>query len=90
MSFQIIIGEGKDGLIDNTFPTIGNGYTMEDCADVILNLYSLASKMRERRFTEGALKIDQPKIIFHLNENQFPSSYSLYIQKESNWCVLIF
>lgn len=67
------------------FPPIENGFTLDDVVKAILNLQSLARKIRKRRFDGGALRIDQPKILFSLDENYLPKSFSLFVPKESNW-----
>lgn len=79
-----------DDLNVDDFPKIENGFTLQDCARTIINLRDLARKMRKRRFDGGALKIDQPKILFKLDEKSLPTSYSLFVAKESNWLVFLF
>lgn len=76
-----------DQLDPTSFPSIQNGFTLVDCAKTIINLQFLAKKLRKRRFDEGALKIDQPKIVFKLDDDNAPSSYSLFVPQESNWSV---
>jgi DIS3-like exonuclease 2 len=68
-----------------TFPRVHDGYTMQDCAKAIWELHTLAMKMRRRRFSQGALRIDQPKVVFQLDESKQPTSYTLYEGKECNW-----
>lgn len=75
----------KNENISETFPDIKNGFSVKECANAIWHLHKLAMKMRERRFTEGALRIDQPKISFYLNETGLPTSYTLHEGKECNW-----
>ena len=49
------------------------------------NLYKLSSQMRKRRFSTGALRIDQPKLYISLDkETGIPMSCSIEEQKESN------
>lgn len=67
-----------------------NGFTAEDCAATIRELFKLSVIMRKRRFDTGALRIDQPKLCFHLNpENQMPLSTFVYENKESHRSVYL-
>ncbi|XP_065226158.1 DIS3-like exonuclease 2 [Planococcus citri] len=84
---QEIMDKDFDELDPANFPPIENGFTLNDCAETITSLQFLARKLRKRRFDEGALKIDQPKIVFSFDDNQVPSSYSLFVPKESNWLI---
>lgn len=44
--------------------------------------------MRKRRFDNGALAINQPKLTIEIDRTTCePLSYSLYILHESNWLV---
>lgn len=47
-------------------------------ADDILILHKLAQKMRARRFETGALRIDNVKLSFRLDENGLPTDASIY------------
>lgn len=70
------------------FPTVFNGYAVNDCATAVCHLHKLAAVMRKRRFDNGALAINQPKLSFEIDrETCEPLSYSLYILHESNWLV---
>ncbi|KAJ1039276.1 hypothetical protein NDA10_005142 [Ustilago hordei] len=49
-----------------------------EIADDILILHKLAQKMRARRFETGALRIDNVKLSFRLDENGLPTDASIY------------
>lgn len=73
---------------ESEFPTVYNGYTISNCAAAVCHLHKLASVMRKKRFDNGALAINQPKLSFEIDRATCePLSYSLYILKESNWFV---
>lgn len=73
---------------ESDFPNVYNGYSVKDCAIAVCHLHKLASIMRKRRFNNGALSINQPKLSFEIDrETCAPLSYSLYILHESNWLV---
>ncbi|KAJ9477524.1 Protein SSD1 [Pseudozyma hubeiensis] len=50
----------------------------KEIADDILLLHQLAQKMRARRFDTGALRIDNVKLSFKLDENGLPTDASIY------------
>lgn len=65
-----------------------NDYKISDCATAVCHLHKLASVMRKRRFDNGALAINQPKLSFEIDRTTCePLSYSLYELHESNWFV---
>lgn len=72
--------EWKDGEL----PKIYNGWTVDNLKKVVLSLQSLAAIMRQRRFDTGALRVDQMKIMFHLNGAGEPVSFTPYTSKESH------
>ena len=66
----------------------GNFQASQLC-EIVNNLYKLSSQMRERRFSTGALKIDQPKLYISLDkETGIPVSCSIEEQKESNRFII--
>lgn len=53
--------------------------------EVVTDLYKLSSQLRERRFADGALSINQPKLQILLdNETKIPISYRIEERQESN------
>lgn len=73
------------------FPTVFNGFTVDDCAKTVCMLHKLAVVMRKKRFSSGALAINQPKLSFEIDrQTREPLSYSLYILHESNWLVVCY
>lgn len=83
---QKIIDLPDDAPLDEKdFPQIWNGVTLVEIRDIIKILQKLASKLREQRMKNGALKIDQPKLSFRLDpETGKPASYAVYELKEAN------
>jgi DIS3-like exonuclease 2 len=64
-------------------PQIYGKYTASDLSRVVNNLNRLAVIMRNKRFKDGALRIDQPKLTFSLESvTGLPSQYSVYVNKE--------
>lgn len=82
---QDVIENDSESYEPKSFPPVLNGFTANDCVCNIRILQKLASIMRKRRFAGGALRIDQPKIVFKLDEKRLPNSFSLYHGQECNW-----
>ncbi|SPO21661.1 related to SSD1 protein [Ustilago trichophora] len=55
-----------------------NAHKPKEIADDILILHKLAQKMRARRFETGALRIDNVKLSFKLDDNGLPTDASIY------------
>ncbi|CAO3632123.1 unnamed protein product [Cunninghamella echinulata] len=53
----------------------------------ILNLYQLSSKMRQKRYKNGALSLNSVKLQFTLNEFNKPTEVSIFVPKEANELV---
>ncbi|XP_034236613.1 DIS3-like exonuclease 2 [Thrips palmi] len=81
---QIMIDEPDHNWTEGELPQIFGGWTVEDLKEVVLSLQSLAAIMRQERFDSGALRVDQPKVVFRLNESGEPISYATYANKESH------
>jgi hypothetical protein len=66
-------------------PQIYGKYAPEELSRVVNNLNRLAVIMRGKRFGDGALTINQPKLSFFLDSGSgLPLEYSLYVNTESH------
>lgn len=64
---------------------IKNGYKINDLSIIVNDLYKLSKVLRNKRFNDGALKIDQPKIHIVLDEiTKLPVTYKLEERLDSN------
>ncbi|CAH1991023.1 unnamed protein product [Acanthoscelides obtectus] len=82
---QIVIENPDVEFTTDDFPTIHNGFTPKDLVDGIKMLQKLAAKLRENRIENGALRIDQVKLIFNLDPNSGePTEFSIYENKEAH------
>lgn len=63
--------EGKDG----------------DFSEEILQLNTMAEKLRDKRFHRGAFNFERDEIKFHLDENGKPLGVYVKSMKEANWLV---
>uniref|UniRef100_A0A0A9VVG8 DIS3-like exonuclease 2 n=1 Tax=Lygus hesperus TaxID=30085 RepID=A0A0A9VVG8_LYGHE len=69
---------------ETELPTLYNDVTPEMVRESILGLHKISKCMTKRRFDGGALRIDQPKVCFRVNEKTVPTEASLYELKDSN------
>lgn len=61
------------------------GFTANDVSNVVNNLNRIAKILRERRFENGALRIDQQKLVFNLNpKDGQPEEWSIYEIKDAH------
>ncbi|RUS81839.1 hypothetical protein EGW08_010400, partial [Elysia chlorotica] len=66
-------------------PPITNSFGVEDVKKRVLQLNKIAINLRKQRFDNGALRLDQVKLMYSLNaETGLPNGYSIYQQKDSN------
>lgn len=72
------------------FPTVRPEFDLnKDIKPAVLNLNAIAVKLRQKRFANGCLVLNQPKLNFVLNREAgcMPYGYSIYQQKDSNRLV---
>ncbi|CAG4950299.1 unnamed protein product [Colias eurytheme] len=79
--------ENKDDAELN-LPEMYNDFKHANVKETIRNLGKIASILRRRRFEGGALRIDQPKVSFHLSpKDGMPESFWIYESKESHQLI---
>nr|CAD7458063.1 unnamed protein product [Timema tahoe] len=72
-------------------PEIKGGFQPSQLSKVVNHLHRIALKLRSKRFENGALRIDQTKLIFHLDpSNGAPVAFNTYINKESHRRVRLY
>lgn len=81
---KMIDDESYDWEKDGSLKIAGN-YKPSDLVRVVRNLFNISTELKKKRFDEGALRIDQPKLIVFLDkETRLPVSYKLEERIESN------
>ena len=65
----------------------GEQHKIEDIIESIEILHHAAKSMRKRRFQAGAVRLDQPKVGFELDEDQEPVNAAPYVIRDSNRLV---
>ncbi|XP_022341757.2 DIS3-like exonuclease 2 isoform X1 [Crassostrea virginica] len=77
----------KDWRVEE-LPPISEKFSAEQIKEKTLNLHKIAVNLRKNRAESGALRLDQVKLQFSLNdETKLPNGYSIYKQKDSNRLV---
>lgn len=85
---QLIIDNPDREFSDLDFPLIHNGFTAADVVRCVRQLDSLATIMRRKRFENGALRIDRPKMSFILDPNTgAPIEVKKQEQLEANFLI---
>lgn len=83
---QAVLDNVEDA--ETTFPEFYNGFNFKDIQQRIKILGKLSAILRKKRFGGGALRLDQPKVSFHLSPtNGLPESYWIYESKESHQLI---
>lgn len=86
---QAMIENPEETQFEN-FPDIEN-YTVSSLSNIVNNLFQLSSHLRNKRFANGALRLDQPKLQICLDTTlsqehgiPIPINYRLEERKDSN------
>lgn len=66
---QKIIDNSDGNLTNDEFPEIFNAYSIVDLARTVTILQTIAIQLRQKRIDNGALKIDQTKLLFTLDSS---------------------
>ncbi|XP_059620507.1 DIS3-like exonuclease 2 [Phlebotomus argentipes] len=86
---QLVIDGPREKLAPDMFPAVENEhFKLEDVLESVQNLYQLSRRLREKRFADGAVKMDQPKIGFTLDaKTGDPVKYHREVIRESNQLI---
>ncbi|KAM8954089.1 DIS3-like exonuclease 2 [Pelodytes ibericus] len=81
--------EAPDKLISaSELPPMSAHHTIDEIHQAVLNLNRIAQSLRQQRFDEGALRLDQLKLAFTLDkESGMPQGCYIYNYKDSNKLV---
>uniref|UniRef100_A0A8C4QCK3 DIS3-like exonuclease 2 n=1 Tax=Eptatretus burgeri TaxID=7764 RepID=A0A8C4QCK3_EPTBU len=80
--------KGESPTVCNRLPPLFGHHDVQTVCGAVLNLHSIATHLRRQRFEDGALRIDNMKLVFHLDqETMLPESCFACVYKESNKLV---
>ncbi|KPI97407.1 DIS3-like exonuclease 2 [Papilio xuthus] len=83
---QAVLDSREDA--EMLFPEFYNGFEYKDVYDTIKTLGKISSIFRKSRFDNGALRIDQPKVSFHLIPSTgLPDALWVYENKQSHQLI---
>lgn len=75
----------KEWNISSELPVIHGDHKISDIVEKVICLNMIANKLREKRFRDGALRLDQVKLQFSLDKKTgLPSGFTIYEHRESN------
>lgn len=69
------------------YPELHGPFDWQDIVADVHNLHKIARQRRESRFEKGALRLDNSKLVFVLDEDGLPCESMLYESKDSNMLV---
>lgn len=85
---QQMIENPETDLNYEQFPKMFGAHDLATVKDSVLTLNKIAVNLRKRRFDEGALRLDQVKLQFSLDDDSgLPNGYCVYKQKDSHRLV---
>ncbi|KAK6732123.1 hypothetical protein RB195_016481 [Necator americanus] len=65
---QGFIEEPEKNLVDEDYPEVLDGVSLSEIRRKVMQLHMLARRLRSIRVKNGALRIEQPRLVFSLNE----------------------
>eukprot|EP00250_Pteridium_aquilinum_P019126 c24308_g1_i2 orf=246-4160(+) len=74
-------------LQDVDFPELHGEFKWGDVVDDIKALHGIAKHRRDARFEAGALRLQNSRLVFDLDEDGIPNNSSLYEHQDSNFLV---
>ncbi|KAI5081147.1 hypothetical protein GOP47_0004330 [Adiantum capillus-veneris] len=86
------ISVNSDGMLEDCrqsadFPDLYGNFGWKDIVDDIKALHNLAKHRRGARFEAGALRLQNSRLIFDLDEDGIPNGSSIYEHHDSNFLV---
>ncbi|XP_019260850.1 PREDICTED: DIS3-like exonuclease 2 [Nicotiana attenuata] len=84
-----------DGLLDDpssykgerSWPVLHGLFKWSDVVTSVKNLYEISKILKKKRFDDGALSLESPKIVFLFDKEGIPYDSVLSVRKESNFLV---
>ncbi|KAJ7959107.1 DIS3-like exonuclease 2 [Quillaja saponaria] len=72
---------------DNCYPQLHGNFEWSDVVRSVNCLYKISKMLKEKRFSDGALRLEGSKVVFLFDEYGNPYDSMLCDQKESNFLV---
>ncbi|XP_029788728.1 DIS3-like exonuclease 2 [Suricata suricatta] len=85
---QSMIESPTQKIPEEELPPISPEHSSEEVHQAVLNLHGIAKQLRQQRFVDGALRLDQLKLAFTLDhETGLPQGCHIYEYRDSNKLV---
>uniref|UniRef100_A0A2I3GU05 DIS3-like exonuclease 2 n=1 Tax=Nomascus leucogenys TaxID=61853 RepID=A0A2I3GU05_NOMLE len=85
---QSMIESPNEKIPAKELPPISPEHSSEEVHQAVLNLHGIAKQLRQQRFVDGALRLDQLKLAFTLDhETGLPQGCHIYEYRDSNKLV---
>lgn len=85
---QSMIESPTEKIPAKELPPISPEHSSEEVHQAVLNLHQIAKQLRQQRFADGALRLDQLKLAFTLDhETGLPQGCHIYEYRDSNKLV---
>ncbi|KAL3991038.1 RNB domain family protein [Acanthocheilonema viteae] len=85
---QDFIAHPEKDLVSSELPDISNGKKSDELKEAVLRLHKIALILKKRRFENGSLYLDVPKLRFTLDDTSgMPNGLCLDERKEANFLV---
>ncbi|KAK7275680.1 hypothetical protein RIF29_16801 [Crotalaria pallida] len=86
---QGIIDRGfeSSNILADGYPKVYGCFALPDIITSMKSLYEISNVLKRKRFNDGALRLDNPKITFLFDEYGIPYDSMLSERKESNFLV---
>uniref|UniRef100_A0A7C9EB15 DIS3-like exonuclease 2 n=1 Tax=Opuntia streptacantha TaxID=393608 RepID=A0A7C9EB15_OPUST len=72
---------------ENNFPQLYGNFNWRDIFQSVRILHDISKTLKEKRFNDGALRLENAKVVFLLDESGVPYDSVLCERKESNFLV---
>ncbi|KAK2429678.1 exosome complex exonuclease RRP44 protein A [Trifolium repens] len=72
---------------EDDYPKVHGHFGWSDVITSLKSLYEISKVLKYKRFTGGALRLDNPKIVILFDENGIPYDSTFSEQKESNFLI---
>ncbi|RWW68458.1 hypothetical protein BHE74_00024026, partial [Ensete ventricosum] len=86
-----ILGRGFEvdgfGLSGKSVPELHGQFELKDVVNSIRSLHEISNKLREIRFKDGALGLENPKLVILFDENGTP--YDSFLKERKESCSLV-
>ncbi|MED6210477.1 hypothetical protein PIB30_064474, partial [Stylosanthes scabra] len=77
----------SSNIIGDSYPKVHGQFGWPDIISSVKSLCEISNVLKHKRFNDGALRLENPKVAFLLDEDGVPSDLILSERKESNFLV---